>query len=587
MERLTLENPDHGIPSDVHGEAPRDDTRPQDDIVNTLRAEGRDVVLVDWDQEEPRRRADTLDAMRAGADFVVNGLLALGTLCGSANMLMRTPGYSDLGDFLYIPCDTQGRADLDSAFRLSFLADLLHSLQGQLPPQLLQIRGDADVVPLQTEDHIYYYLAVKRRFMAAMNNFRKHRMPDPAESSHFGRWSECASEVLRQRAQSAESRLEEKLVEASDVDSGEQEELQAAEGTLVEQAVGAAGGGGGVVTQVNARSSTAPATLAEQARQLSPGAFNPRPGPGRTPNLARFPTLKPLRDAPAGGSGADDALQNLAFIGSSQPAPLYDAGDTLVDESEGEGEGESEGELQDDGTAAATRAPDTAPGAAAAPAPDDEAPASDAGAGVAAAAQHASASPAAEDSGDAPPAPPASPVLETAGAAAENAPATVTDIGAAGRAGEASAARTVQEPRQKQETQQHEEAVPTVPPGPLPDIAAAPPPNLREQSLPEPVIEGYEVEVIDLESLELEPREPLLMPTEDGPSPSAERSSAQSRGRRDPDAAASVVDLDSAPLPSLSRDRDDDRDDAGSGTRGRPRSFSDSLITNEDYDGID
>ncbi len=240
MERLTLENPDHGIPSDVHGEAPRDDTRPQDDIVNTLRAEGRDVVLVDWDQEEPRRRADTLDAMRAGADFVVNGLLALGTLCGSANMLMRTPGYSDLGDFLYIPCDTQGRADLDSAFRLSFLADLLHSLQGQLPPQLLQIRGDADVVPLQTEDHIYYYLAVKRRFMAAMNNFRKHRMPDPAESSHFGRWSECASEVLRQRAQSAESRLEEKLVEASDVDSGEQEELQAAEGTLVEQAVGAA-----------------------------------------------------------------------------------------------------------------------------------------------------------------------------------------------------------------------------------------------------------------------------------------------------------------------------------------------------------
>ena len=127
--------------------------------------------------------------------------------------------------------------------------------------------------------------------------------------------------------------------------------------------------------------------------------------------------------------------------------------------------------------------------------------------------------------------------------------------------------------------------MPTVPPGPLPDVAAAPPPNLREQSLPEPVIEGYEVEVIDLESLELEPREPLLMPSENGPSPSVERSRTQSTTRRDPDNAASVVDLDSAPLPTLPQDRPDGQDDAG--PRGRPHTFSDSLITNEDYDGID
>ena len=144
----------------------------------------------------------TLAAMRDGADFIVNGQLALGPLCGSANLLMRTSGYSELGDYLYVPCDTKATTTSQSAFRLSFLADLLHSLQGQLPPQMLIIRGDADVVPLHTEDHIYYYRAVKKRFMDDMRNFRKHRMPDPAESAHFGRWAECASEVLKQRAQS-------------------------------------------------------------------------------------------------------------------------------------------------------------------------------------------------------------------------------------------------------------------------------------------------------------------------------------------------------------------------------------------------
>ena len=76
---------------------------------------------------------------------------------------------------------------------------MLHSLQGQLPPQMLIIRGGSDVMPLETEDHIYHYRAVKHRFMEAMRSFRKHRMPDPAESSHFGRWSECANEVLKQR----------------------------------------------------------------------------------------------------------------------------------------------------------------------------------------------------------------------------------------------------------------------------------------------------------------------------------------------------------------------------------------------------
>ncbi|MEZ5569196.1 MAG: hypothetical protein R3E54_12795 [Halioglobus sp.] len=380
MERLALENPDHGIPPDTDSHPPRDIAERQDDLVDTLRAEGRDVVLVDWERTEPERRADTLDAMRSGADFIVNGRLALGPLSGDVNMLMRTSGFSELGDFLYIPCDTQGGTGLNAGFRLAFFADLLQRLQGQLPPQLLVIYPDAAVVPLQTDDYIHYYRAVKERFMQAMSSFRKHRMPDPAESAHFGRWSECAAEVLKQRAQSAGYQGEDSA-EPSAAESGEGAALKHAAGertgdeaaprveasrqaqatvpqmdeqdddeqvayAVADMPVAAVAGqppmrdvnrgavlhemnGVGAAAEMTSRAAGAGLTLVEQARSLSPDAYRSRKAPGRTPNLAHFPvpeTPPAARgNSPTRSRDSAEVLENLEFIGSSQPAPLYDS----------------------------------------------------------------------------------------------------------------------------------------------------------------------------------------------------------------------------------------------------------------------
>ncbi len=297
MERLTLENPDHGIPPDRHSQPPSNYMQRQDDLAETLRAEGKNVSLIDWDAEESLRRSRTLEAMRQGVDFIVNAQLALGPLSGSANLLMRTSGYSELGNYLYIPCDTQAKTTINSAFRLCFLADLLHSLQGQLPPKMLIIRGGSDLLPLETEDHIYHYRAVKQRFMQTMREFRKHRMPDPAESAQFGRWSECANEVLKQRALRGESDVEETLEqEAQHTDLP----LQAAASSVqpaVPESNAEQGGFGSRGIQVGD-------TLASQAQQLSPRAYrDSEPDPG------------------AGNRLMDSALQNLEFIGSSNRAP--------------------------------------------------------------------------------------------------------------------------------------------------------------------------------------------------------------------------------------------------------------------------
>jgi hypothetical protein len=366
MERLSLENPDHGIPPDVGSLPPRDSIEPQDDMADTLRTEGKDVRLIDWDADEPERRSATLEAMRKGADFIVNGQLALGPLSGVANLLVRTSGYSELGDYLYIPCSTQAKVSQHTEFRLCFLADLLHSLQGQLPPQMLVIRGGDDLVPLETESHIYHYRAVKQRFMESMRGFRKHRMPDPAESAHFGRWSDCAHEVLKQRLlreeqvgeEITDDDYQEPVLKAAGAAAGGDAslDLEARRASEPEQHPGAPAGEviaasvetGAVMENAN----TSGFTLAEQAHMLSPETYSPGPGVFRlgrpkasrpersesedtvhleSDNTALAPeaeihteqeTIEPVPEARAETTpkynrrASDKALQNLEFIGS-------------------------------------------------------------------------------------------------------------------------------------------------------------------------------------------------------------------------------------------------------------------------------
>jgi hypothetical protein len=207
---------------------------------------------------------------------------------------------------------------------------------------MLIIRGGTDVMPLNTEDHNYHYRAVKQRFMEAMRSFRKHRMPDPAESSHFGRWSDCAHEVLKQRAlreeidgpstEVTEEQLDMPLLAvAGDVVARDLEPAatqRAPDELPLPIMADAARRAGDSQVAKNPMP-----TLAEQAVMLDRSALaqaSATAAPGHTPNLARAMAAAPvtsgrrLADAvvTAGETGPaprlfDVALQNLEFIGSS------------------------------------------------------------------------------------------------------------------------------------------------------------------------------------------------------------------------------------------------------------------------------
>lgn len=326
MERLTLENPQHGIPPDLPLSISNEAAAPLADLIQALSVEDRSVVVIDGDIQEPERNIATLEAMRVGADFIFNGQLTVDTLSAQTPCLMRTSGYSDLGAFLYIPCDSAVESGLNAGFRLSFVAELLQVSQGQLPPQMMIIREGADVVPLLTEDYIYYYRAVQQRFLKAMQSFRKHRMPDPAESSHFGRWSVCASEMFKQRARREQQKTEESQIDETPEESVEMPQVSVASGNSVPYALydnavalqseaGAEASKSAPSMATNMPRSETHYTLAERSMPVS---YGDESASRRTPDLASLSwsgTVEGTLSAPS----IDAALHNLEFIGSNGP----------------------------------------------------------------------------------------------------------------------------------------------------------------------------------------------------------------------------------------------------------------------------
>lgn len=238
MERLSLENPNHGIAPDPQPQcgdlsapaSPVNQSLLWEDFVNGvagdaeqteqveetadelaartfvehLRAEGKSVASIADCETEAERESATLHAMETGVEYLVDAHLALGPLSCTVDLLTRAPGASELGNYYYLPCSTGINAGRNTMLHLCFAADLLQSLQGLLPTQLLIMRPEADMECLNVQDHISRFRELKYQFMTAQLSFRKHRMPDPAQSSHFGRWSNFAQTVLRERADASQ-----------------------------------------------------------------------------------------------------------------------------------------------------------------------------------------------------------------------------------------------------------------------------------------------------------------------------------------------------------------------------------------------
>lgn len=174
--------------------------------VASLHAKGHQVVEIDQELAPDARITQTLDAMRSGADVIVQAALSSrgadgsrGWWFGYADVLQRVPAASDLGDWSYEPYDAKLARETRGAtiLQLAVYVDLLEHVQRTRPTRFWVVSPGRDgtpftVTPYRDADYSAYFRMVRRQLGATLalghEGIQTTYYPEPVEHCEVCRW---------------------------------------------------------------------------------------------------------------------------------------------------------------------------------------------------------------------------------------------------------------------------------------------------------------------------------------------------------------------------------------------------------------
>lgn len=180
--------------------------------VESLRARGLrvvDIVRDDGPVTAPtlaRQAADTLAAMRDGADVIVQARLEDASMAGYADILMRVEGPSRLGPWSYEAQDTKIARETraGAVLQLCGYSELLAHLQGLMPTWFHVVTPDTarPIHTFRTADYMAYYRTVRASLEAALaaghDHLIREHYPEPVEACAVCAWERrCAQQRRR------------------------------------------------------------------------------------------------------------------------------------------------------------------------------------------------------------------------------------------------------------------------------------------------------------------------------------------------------------------------------------------------------
>ena len=173
--------------------------------VYSLKASGKRVVDIRtkdiWTRADlEAAQAETVAAMRDGADVIYQATFFDGRWRGHADFLLRVKTPSELGPYSYEVADTKLARSVRMAalLQMSNYSEHLGPLQGVRPEQMHIILGDGTTESFAVNDFSAYYRSVKARFEAAVDAAPASTYPDPVEHCGVCRWRDVCN--TRRRA---------------------------------------------------------------------------------------------------------------------------------------------------------------------------------------------------------------------------------------------------------------------------------------------------------------------------------------------------------------------------------------------------
>jgi predicted RecB family nuclease len=159
-----------------------------------LRGEGRSVVEISTASRTRAdlhaREAETLAAMRAGAEVIYQATFFDGRWRGHADFLLRVERSSDLGPWSYEVADTKLARKVKTAalLQMSNYSEQLFRIQGTHPLEMHVVLGTGLTA---------YYRAAKARYEAAVIGPERETYPDPVDHCGVCRWRDVCSDRRR------------------------------------------------------------------------------------------------------------------------------------------------------------------------------------------------------------------------------------------------------------------------------------------------------------------------------------------------------------------------------------------------------
>ncbi|MEO5814661.1 MAG: TM0106 family RecB-like putative nuclease [Gemmatimonadaceae bacterium] len=176
------------------------------DYVATLAAAGRSVVDLGNIMTREALLAATLDAMRSGADVIVQGALSNGQWFGKPDLLMRVPQPSALGDWSYEVSDTKLARETraGAVLQLSLYSEMLGLAQGARPANFQVVTPDPDhpIHSFRVDDYAAYFRLVRDQLAdmvtRAPANIIAEFYPEPVAHCQICPWSGPCQHVRRE-----------------------------------------------------------------------------------------------------------------------------------------------------------------------------------------------------------------------------------------------------------------------------------------------------------------------------------------------------------------------------------------------------
>lgn len=172
----------------------------ESNVLISYKANGLSVKEIDRPEriDESSMRAgydETLDAMRHGYDVIYQGVLLDGAWFGYSDFLVKRPGRSAFGDYLYEVHDTKLARSLkvSALIQLAHYGLILETMQQAAPTRLVVVLGDGTEAPWLFDDAAPYVVQL-REAVREFHDTQPSTQPEPISACQSCNWKPLCDE---------------------------------------------------------------------------------------------------------------------------------------------------------------------------------------------------------------------------------------------------------------------------------------------------------------------------------------------------------------------------------------------------------